>query len=844
MATNWEDDFTEASSGGPSEQSTSIEALACVTCRARKLKCDRRVPGCSRCEKSNNNCVYPETRRKPAFKRRNVKDLEQRLAQVEGALKNASFRGTRRAESITSGSNASGQSPESTFTVPDKHGSVSQVPDEDNVNSPEPGELMGLGRFEALPPDQMIEELHDIFFESGHPILPLRGMIHKNRYIQAFYSAPHKRPPMCLQYAIWTMGASNHEKYRRYHPVFYRRARQYLETDELKAWALLAIYEAGCMQFSRVAISSAKCVRLVHVMGLHRLDEPGDQDGKASLPQTLPPPQSWVELEERRRVFWCAFCIDGHSSISTGWPSLMNLDEITTHLPVPEEAFETEKPEKSFPLQDVFNGAQYPTLAGVVINCHIFKVLLSHINRPWPDDRPQDVDSGPFWQRHRDLDNMLSNTFMFLPEQFRLPKNLLNPIAVRTTLNLHGSTICLHNTAWSVADRYNLPDALKNISKTRSLAAAQEIVGVIKLLRAAGDFVKRPLTIPSLYCAAAAFIHQGMENPDDFPVSNLEVIVECIEIVSRQDVMARAYLNQLVLDIVQSGLSAYIKIPLPPSQSPGTHIPLLARGTLFRHNQLQRLPFSARTGNTMETLAAWDNNMDFSVDFENDDGASAAGSSRSGHNSKRKRVEPTVASSQPLFSFTLADNWFGQCGPLHFDPMTLPGQSEPVTVAADSSRYQAALPDRSTVASSSQQSGSFLSPQRAAGQASPSEDLLMAFGALDESTSTSPVLTSPMSYGDVNDLFGSAADVHGYNSFVNSDNSTQLPNMGMGVGGDLFPGLDVWGQIHDGGSQQQQQQQQLFGSQEGDPWADLQQAMDPEPSERQRRGGDNWGSGG
>lgn len=127
MATSWDDDLAESSaSAGGSEQASSLESLACVTCRARKLKCelmipvpstspspcsranscpglralpylgllsscstprqlaynvtgDRRGPICTRCEKSGNTCVYPETRRKPAFKRRNVKELEQRL---------------------------------------------------------------------------------------------------------------------------------------------------------------------------------------------------------------------------------------------------------------------------------------------------------------------------------------------------------------------------------------------------------------------------------------------------------------------------------------------------------------------------------------------------------------------------------------------------------------------------------------------------------------------------------------------------------------------------------------------------------------------------------------------
>jgi hypothetical protein len=58
------------------------ERLACVSCRARKLKCDRKKPICTRCSKVKNNCVYPEARRKPAFKRRNVKELEARLGMM------------------------------------------------------------------------------------------------------------------------------------------------------------------------------------------------------------------------------------------------------------------------------------------------------------------------------------------------------------------------------------------------------------------------------------------------------------------------------------------------------------------------------------------------------------------------------------------------------------------------------------------------------------------------------------------------------------------------------------------------------------------------------------------
>lgn len=64
------------SSGGHEKHA---EVLSCVTCRARKLKCDRGKPICARCTKVKTECVYPESRRKPAFKRRNVRELEARL---------------------------------------------------------------------------------------------------------------------------------------------------------------------------------------------------------------------------------------------------------------------------------------------------------------------------------------------------------------------------------------------------------------------------------------------------------------------------------------------------------------------------------------------------------------------------------------------------------------------------------------------------------------------------------------------------------------------------------------------------------------------------------------------
>lgn len=72
---------------------------------------------------------------------------------------------------------------------------------------------------------------HQAYFIKHHPLIPI---VHPGRYIQAFYSAPHLRPPMALQYAIWTMAANGHEKFSSYHDAFHRRCRHYLQEDEMR----------------------------------------------------------------------------------------------------------------------------------------------------------------------------------------------------------------------------------------------------------------------------------------------------------------------------------------------------------------------------------------------------------------------------------------------------------------------------------------------------------------------------------------------------------------------------------------------------------------------------------
>ncbi|KAK4179039.1 putative binuclear zinc transcription factor [Triangularia setosa] len=640
-STSSPDGPSEPPSASGSGTRAACEPLACVSCRTRKLKCDRRKPNCTRCARSGGECHYPESRRKPAFKRRNVRELEERLAQVEGLLKNVSKRRASQeaGPSTTFGSQEPSQQPsqessplagleadtshinlDELFSDPsfqDPSAWFSQQPAAESfsatADNPPPWDLLGLGQFESLPPFEMIEDLHDLFFSIHYSFLPI---IHKNRYLASFHQPPHMRPPMCLQYSIWTMAANGHPKYRCYHEALYRRARQYLEADELKghgehfisvshaqAWALIAADEARRMLFTRAALSSARCVRIVGMMGLHRLDSTAADEENPIAPM-IPPPKGWVELEERRRLFWGAFCIDSYAGISTGWPTLIDTSQVTTHLPASEDAFAIGQEEKSTSLQSLFNGFNYSTYGGNVVICHIFNQIMKHAHCPMPTDRPDDLESGPFWQRHRELDNLLSSAFMFLPDRLRLPRHITDPVAVQTNMNLHAAIICLHNTSYEKADKLtSLPAAVKQDSRTRALMAAGEIVNILKLTHNMKTGYKSPLMALSLYCAASVYIsvakdQQSSSSPSpasspSFTSSvnnNLEVLLKSMESISKLHYITRAYLNQILLDISRSGISLSFSLSQslnsPESHPCGHGIPIVARTSSHKHTRL------------------------------------------------------------------------------------------------------------------------------------------------------------------------------------------------------------------------------------------------------------------
>ena len=170
-------------------------------------------------------------------------------------------------------------------------------------------------------------------------MLPL---LHRPRYFTSLNLAPHMRPPICLRYMIWCHAASVSDKYYDSHNHFYQRARKYSEMDEMKGfgeniitlahcqtWILIGSYEFRMIYFPRAWLSVGKACRLALMMGFNRLDGVG-----LDVKQSMFPPKDWTEREERRRTFWMAFCTDRYASIGTGWPVVIDENDVCNPLKI------------------------------------------------------------------------------------------------------------------------------------------------------------------------------------------------------------------------------------------------------------------------------------------------------------------------------------------------------------------------------------------------------------------------------------------------------------------------------------------------------------------------------
>lgn len=87
--------------------------------------------------------------------------------------------------------------------------------------------------------------------------------------------------------------------------------------EHVQAWLLLAFYEFTRTTFRRGYISAGRAFRLVQLANLHGID---------SL-DNMPQGDDAILIEERRRTFWVAYCLDRFIGMKGGHEPLTLTEE-------------------------------------------------------------------------------------------------------------------------------------------------------------------------------------------------------------------------------------------------------------------------------------------------------------------------------------------------------------------------------------------------------------------------------------------------------------------------------------------------------------------------------------
>ncbi|KAH7030637.1 uncharacterized protein B0I36DRAFT_322160 [Microdochium trichocladiopsis] len=412
--------------------------LSCYQCRSRKLKCNRVWP-CSRCLASGAECQFPTSRQKPKepIKRPRFKQLESRLHELEHRFK----------DDETSPSHENGNSAPGGADYPTPISSSS--------------ELLYTGRFEQQPPQDIVDELTNLYFLHLYPNAPMQ---HPGRYFASLLKPPHLQPPMCLQYIILALGATVSPQHKHLALPFYQRAKNYLHYDDMtddgylgvtvahaQCWVLLSHFEAKQLWFTRAPASISRSVRLAQMLGLDSID-----GGPSGLQSVLPPAKDWIEQEERRRTMWSVFCTDLDTSSTTNWPTMLRPDTIYTLLPASDESFIGGFEEASVSLNRALKNpaSPYSTYACRILGSLLYHECANHTMQTYStDQRSDDAHQGQFdtptsedfSRTHQHLDNRLALMFMALPDSLVHPSSLDGrPDAAPIVLKLHTSVIAIH----------------------------------------------------------------------------------------------------------------------------------------------------------------------------------------------------------------------------------------------------------------------------------------------------------------------------------------------------------------------------------------------------------------
>ncbi len=255
-------------------------------------------------------------------------------------------------------------------------------------------------------------------------------------------------------------------------------------TNGPPAWNLLALISRSMVQLGLAVESSSSLASPMY---------PSIATLRASV---LPEAKSWIEDEERRRLFWAVYLLDRYATIATAFEFALDEKEVDRRLPCRDDLFAANKPVET----RWFRPPERPRYTTGVVDTHghfsyhcELMAILGHIHqflkRPIDIGSLSDVEQ---WQgSYRALDSDLNAWHFSLPDEFANITRLLK--SGTPAKNTNCGWIMLHAAYCLTVIRLNSSAAYPSQTSpifSSSYSAMQRCLSAVENLRQLCRFVK------------------------------------------------------------------------------------------------------------------------------------------------------------------------------------------------------------------------------------------------------------------------------------------------------------------------------------------------------------------
>lgn len=380
-----------------------------------------------------------------------------------------------------------------------------------------------LGAAELPIPPLTRADLDQLFFDRANTFLPI---IQQYRYFQRSRASPAAQSHLCLQSAMWTMAAAlssqfHHLRDALYHSTLDRLGRcpaedEAARLEHAQAWILIAVYEFMQAPFERAWISAGRAIRLVQLMRLNEIDKMSDLALEGD---------SFVEKEEKRRIFWMAFCLDRCSCVLEGLPLTLNEQEVSTRLPSSEEAFQSGTPVTMPFLSEVVTASD-PSLLSPFAESVIFTTLWGRGFLHQRQSAAEYALSRDFCDRQLWLDDIITRRIQKLQQDYVAASVKVDAMLLYANMIAQTTVLLLCKAAESIPPTTPTNHDLLSRYQRRAPAAAKEIVRLTQYLPHFSFFKVHPFTpIPLFLCRQFLLL---VSSQDETLGDDLSVVTEAL----------------------------------------------------------------------------------------------------------------------------------------------------------------------------------------------------------------------------------------------------------------------------------------------------------------------------